>query len=222
MSDNLPQTIREKTASYITCITNLAQPKDVQAFIDEMAFDTHKTCVINSFHTPSITTIGRNESTRKNYVICVKFMLVKLDRLLNVKGFVPEQIDEIPMLLLAPEFAELRLNDINLICRFIATARYPKAGHTYNKMDVQTFFQCVREYMGDDERISAREFHHRQSHLNKHESVKEFSKMDEEIKDLFIKPKDKITPLRLDEVPPIQFKTTDKQYMKKLKGERND
>ena len=183
--------------------------------------DTHKTCIARSFDTPSIMTLGRNDETRKGYILSVKMMLVKLDQLLNVKGFVPVQIDAIPTMLLNPEFQELRLNDINLICNYIATARYPKEG-LFAKMDVNTFFICVREYMADDERISARESHHRQLHLNKTEAVESFKHLPQETQDLFCKRQEAKIMLTPNDVPPMLFKTTDKQAMKKLKGERHD
>jgi hypothetical protein len=151
-----------------------------------MAFDTHKSCIARAYDTPSIITLARSEETRKGYVLSVKMMLVKLDMLLNVKGFVKEHLDEIPSLLLSPEFGELRLNDINLICRSIATSRYPKAG-LFGKMDVQTFFQCVREYMADDERITAREYHNKQGHVHNEAALEVINQLPEELKKEFKK-----------------------------------
>lgn len=211
--------ISERKTTYITSITNLQTPNQVKDLVESMIMDTHKTCIARSFDTPSIMTLGRNEATRKGYVLSVKFMLVKLDTLLNVRGFEKAQLDEIPNLLLTHEFSELRLNDINFICRSIATSRYPKGG-LFGKMDVQTFFSCVREYMADDERISAREAHHRQSHLSKIQATEQIQAMPEEFIDEFKKKKN-VPTLKLDEVKPL-FKVTDKDSVKKLRTNGTD
>lgn len=209
------ETISEK--EYLAILSKGETPQQVSTLLMSMANDTHKTCIERCYDgTPNIKQLSQTNPVA--YTRVVKMMLFHMNLAFNVKeGLRKEQLNVIPTLLLT-EFSFLTLNDISLICRLIMTAKFK----IYERIDIDTFFRCVREYDGSDERITARETYHRNKNTNKHEAAKEFKALPEEIKDQFTKPKDKIIPLRLNEVPPMLFKVTDKESMKKLKGERND
>lgn len=209
------ETIPEK--EYLAILSQGETPQQVSTLLMSMANDTHKTCIERCYDgTPNIKQLSQTNPVA--YTRVVKMMLFHMNLAFNVKeGLRKEQLNVIPTLLLT-EFSFLTLNDISLICRLIMTAKFK----IYERIDIDTFFRCVREYDGSDERITARETYHRNKNTNKHEAAKEFKALPEEIKNQFTKPKDKITPLRLDEIPPMAFKVIDKESMKKLKGERND
>jgi hypothetical protein len=116
-----------------------------------MLNDTAKSVITKEAETPSVKVIQRE--CPEFYIKCVKMMLTKMSLMMNVReGLKPEQINVIPTLLLG-EFGNLRLNDIHLVCMGIVTGKYK----VYERVDVQSFFDCIRQYDASDERIQARE-----------------------------------------------------------------
>lgn len=201
---------------YNNVIMSGETPAPVAKVILSMATDTYKGCVARCYDgTPSIKQMASDNPIA--YTRIVKMLLTQMCFTMNVKETMkPEQRNVIPTLLLT-EFAHLRINDIGLICRLISTGKYK----VFERVDVEFFFSCVREYEASDERISAREQHHKQGHVNKLEACETLLKLPKETRDLLTKRQEPKIIMKPSEVP--MFKATDKQAMKKLKGDgRNE
>ncbi len=173
-----------------------------------MTTDTPKSIIFSQNETTGIAVIAKEDLVF--YLKTTEMMLAKLMTALNVKANInAEQLELIPQLLIS-EYPAFRLNDVWMVCKNIMLGKYKM----FERLDVETFFRCVREYDASDERITAREQFHQQSHHNKQQACETFKQFPKEVQEAFTKKKEK--PLDTSAMIPMNF-ATDKDSMKKIR-----
>lgn len=177
-----------------------------------MGSDTSKSIILGMDKTVGIAVVARENNDF--YLKSIEMMLAKLMLALNVKNNVTEQqIEMIPQLLISA-YPGFRLNDVWMVCKNIMLGKYKM----FERLDTETFFRCVREYDGSEERSAAFEEFNKRDHETKSQAANNFIQLPDAIKEQFTKKKEAKIMLTPNDVPPMAFKATDKDSMKKLKG----
>lgn len=146
-----------------------------------MATDTSRSIILSMDKTLGISVVARENNDF--YLKSVEMMLAKLMISLNVKNNITEQqVEIIPQLLLS-EYPAFRLNDVWMVCKNIMLGKYKM----FERLDCETFFRCVKEYDGSEERSAAFEEFNKRNHVSESSALNQLSYLPDEIKNEFKK-----------------------------------